>query len=255
MTPQPTGSTDLVGFSGLPITGGCGLRRPVYHDHESGDYFWKLPNDTGRRRDSEEFEFLVEQGLATKVKPQRVVPSWDRFALYAHPDFIKPGGPGTRLPPKPLKRDGRSRLFLAYLPCNEAVAIQEDWCKVLVNSSRNALEGWRVHEDDEILNAVETDLQRARFCTAEVVDGELRGRVVVWQLILARVRADRQAEERILDDVALDFVLEKVESIYKEAEMKQLQLLQRKAKRRLDSSKRRMDLDVFSNRQIAPRTT
>lgn len=200
---------EIVAFSGLPIEGACGLRRPVCYDHESGEYFGYNTRDKKSAFKSEKFEWLICERLVTPVTPQRLIPCENVVMLYAHPDFVTP----FLQPPLPF--DTKSQLYLAFVPYDRAMEIQNSWCITLLNNAREALAGLRING-----SVVEYCLRRARFCTAEVPGGELRKQVIILQSVLARLGVGSLTLEQVLEDASLDFSSEVVESIREESKMK-----------------------------------
>ncbi len=247
MNLRPESTVEFVAFSGLPISGGCGLRQPIYRNQESGEFFAYHTEKDQRRFGTNVLDELVEQELVTLVTPQLVVSDIGLSALYAHRDFIKPGESRSRLPTNALEFDRRSGLYLALVPRNEAATILGYWSSVLLSSAREVLDDWSFDKDQEILDLVAVDLQRARFCTAEDTNPDLRREVILWQLVLARSHPGGPIQERILEDAALELSPDEVTLVSEKAQMTQLRLLSVQQERRFREQYREGgDLEVFA---------
>ncbi len=254
MNAPPSPTAEFAAFSGLPISGGCGLRQPIFHSTESDQFFaYHDNNENPRWFGSNEFGGLVEQELVTRVSPRLVVPKTGLSALYADIRFV---GPSPRLPTNALEYDRRNRLYLALVPRNEATAILNYWCSVLLGSVRKILGEWNVGEEQNILEQAEADLQRARFCTAEATGSDLRREVLLWQLVLARMLPGEPSPEKISEDAVLDLPPQEVGEIIRESQLKQLELLYIKKKRKPhEQCIKGRDLAVFDRRDKSARAT
>lgn len=213
----------VIGFSGLPVRNGAGIRLPVVHDPAS-DSFSVLGRRMGAVPRSE-FDGYVEQGLATRL-PIRRPEREDGLVLYVHDGFVRPeGGFPTLvdLMSGPVASHGDGFLYGSYLPRAECLHIFRRWARRLVEDAQEHLEHSRSPEDWR--RALNSSL-RARFCALPEVDLELRFEAFLW-LAVARDLLGMPMRP-VFQDAALDFPNEQQCALKEKALDKTLQICSRR---------------------------
>jgi hypothetical protein len=205
----------VVGWSGIVIEMGAGLKEAVIFDPATGRYASAATRSRWHTR--QEIEDLAARGIVTFRDLHEDVVS-DGVVLYATHDLVQPSAHDRlRLDPNPLVLHivGGEPVWLGYLPRVEALALLRRWADDLLLDAKGSLnERWGV--DQEMLaRRVLDSARRARFCIS-ARDTALR--YEMFKIMAIATRLLRQSLDPTYLDASIDLSPTQVEQLRAEVD-------------------------------------
>jgi len=203
----------VVGFSGLPVRGGCGLRPPIYKSISTG--FISDASCRPRMIKPDDFYEYIEQGFATKLPTD-----WSAIekgvVLYATHDFVRPtdGHPSIiNIGDAKGILHADKLLYVNYLPLHDSITKLNMWATLLIEDAEIQLRRVTKANDSQLTRVINS-IMRARYCLAEVNDLGLKRRAT----ITFAVARDLQGGDTdpIFADARLDFTESAIVEIRRE---------------------------------------
>lgn len=197
----------VVGFSGMPVRGGCGIRPPILRDRST-----KRVTDSSRSPSwlsPEEYEDCVDRGLCTKL-PREWPVTAQGVVLYADQDFVQPPDESPcviTVGETTVAVVAGRLLYVRYLSRTDALSEIARWARSLTETATKQLElamrERRHRVRNEHLVRVEKTVLRARYCLAEGTNDSLRRRATISLAVARQLRGEE--DEPVFADARIDF--------------------------------------------------